>query len=450
MFEDPHQAQETLHQVLRASQADETQVSVGGGRYRALRFGNEQILLTIEERLWHIQVQVAYRRMGRWDVGRAQGTDLSAEGIERLLVAARDCANLSGPDPDYIELPYPGEFESHLPDVSLAHDQRTARVGPAFCANEVASVILPCHRLELRCGGHYSVQVGSLDRLSNPGLVAVANSNGLFQHFYPTRAEIAAWILSPTSGVATFQQIGHQVAQLDINALVEQAIRRAQLPLSATGPSPSNRPVLLEPAAMAAILELIAPHFTHASYSSGRGFLADKLGETLFSPSLTVAIHPTHPLLLERPFDGEGWPRRHITLIDQGTIAGLVYTRQQARRQRVSPSGYTPVSPDLASPSPEHLVMNGQEGSVEDLVGTMDHGLIISRLANLRWIDESSWLAAATTDLGLVRVNRGQMISVAPDQEIRFSIPDLLERLDRIGEAIRVGESVAPPVIGSL
>src|ERR1017187_5176088 len=72
----------------------------------------------------------------------------------------------------------------------------------------------------------------------------------------------------------------------------------------------------------------------------GRSFLKDRIGQKLFGDNITIHDDACHPLQSGAPFDGEGVPRRRLTLVDGGVVRDIAYCRHAAALAGAAPTGH--------------------------------------------------------------------------------------------------------------
>jgi predicted Zn-dependent protease len=446
MWTDREQTRAFLEEVLSTSDAAETQVVLGGGRVRIYRLSNNSVTEVSEESWGSLRLQLGYGDRERRRTGWSGTTNLQPEGIEALLARARELAQDSEPSEVSLGLPYPDEFESSIPDYASAYSQQVALAGPVLGADIVSEITLPCLGAGYSASGYIALCEGTLDPAGDPGVSAVANSNGLFQHYAPTRFHLFAEIASPDAGVGLVSEQSRDLASVDVASLLETAFERAALPGSGAL-TPGEYRVVLAPEAVAQLLAVLAPGFSYHRNDTGVATISEHMGETLFSESVTVRANPADPRLLDRPFDGEGWPCQALALIERGVPQSLAFTRQEAQAAGEFPSGYTPEPPFVGGAIPWGLVMAGHEGDLDALMSDVVSGLLVERFRTLggrpgpRSTVDGSCLDSA------FKVSYGRLSSSVPELRFRFDLFDLFASVVRIGEAKSLANAVVPPVV---
>ncbi len=137
--------------------------------------------------------------------------------------------------------------------------------------------------------------------------------------------------------------------------------------------------VILEPAAVADLIGWLGFAFGARAAEEGRSFLsrpsADKnavstyLGEKLFPEIITLRSDSFHPKLASTPWSPSLLPNEKISWIEKGVVRNLAYDRFWAEKAVKKPT-----------PSPEELVLEGQDNSLADLIASVDRGLLVTQL----------------------------------------------------------------------
>ena len=94
-----------------------------------------------------------------------------------------------------------------------------------------------------------------------------------------------------------------------------------------------------------------------------------------------------HPLQAGAPFDGEGVPRRRLTLVDRGVVREIAYCRQAAKLAGVAPTGHGFPLPNEMGEAPANIVIAGGGTTVEKMVASTERGILVTRLWYIREVD---------------------------------------------------------------
>jgi predicted Zn-dependent protease len=203
---------------------------------------------------------------------------------------------------------------------------------------------------------------------------------------------------------------------------------------------------VLEPTAVADLVQLMGFFSFHArSAEEGRSFLSAKgggtlLGEKLFPESITLKTDP-----LDRRFPTDLWgtdglPNGPITWIEKGVVKNLAYDRYWALKSGKQPT-----------PSPILLILEGGKGTLVDLIGSTERGLLVTRFWYIRLVNPQTVQLTGLTRDGLFLIEKGKVTQ--PVMNLRFtdSPVRLLQNVQKLAEAERVrggeGQGMVAPAL---
>ena len=447
MIHEREQVRSYLSDLIDSSVATETQVMLGGGQARITRFSQNHIEEHLTEQHFRVWAKLAFRAGDRWRVGVSGTSDLSPEGLTRLLEVARSVADDRPVVDDYVELPWAEDYESTLVDTSAAFDPSTANAGPAFCAAEVAEIALPCRRLGYRCDGYHALVEGALPVDGAADFSAVGNNNGLFQYHLGTSAEVSATLTAPGGGVGVVAARATHASELNLPALLERAFADAELPRRGDGLAAGRYRVVLGAAAVGNLLDLLPRHLSQYAVDAELSAFSGQVGQSVFQNGIHLAADPTHHLLLRRAFDAEGWPRREVSLISDGVLESVLVSRAQARRAGATAHGYLALDCDPNIASAENLVLGGGEGTVDTLVSETEQAILIRRFPALCVVDPWSLQASGYIVRDAFVVVDGEIREALPHLHFRLDIAALFNSVVRLGTPEATRNHVAPPLV---
>ncbi len=299
--------------------------------------------------------------------------------VRETLAAARDNARFAEPDPDaglavpdgVAPRPVPTDPSpiEQLPlddkvALALALESATVGLDPRVRAVRVAA---------------YGDDVGGSAVATSTGIAAVGS-------WADAGLSVAA-LANDDSGttVGGFADAARNPADLDPAAIASEAVGRATRLLGA-GPVPSTRlTVVFEPRLAATLVALLAGTLGGEAVVKGRSPFADRVGESIASPLLTVVDDPTDIRSLSAsPHDGEGLATRRNVLVRNGVLEGFLHNSWTARRLRTH-STASAVRGVRSTPGvgARALAMTPGEGTFDELVADVGHGLVVQSLVGL-------------------------------------------------------------------
>src|ERR1700756_5293898 len=129
-------AQETFARVLKHSNADETELLIGGGRSALTRFANNGITQNVAEENYSLSVRVNLD--GR--TARATTNKFDEDSIRRVVESATNLAKVQAPDPDLLSMADASAFDPT--GVAPARNYfETSTIGPQERAAAVEKVV---------------------------------------------------------------------------------------------------------------------------------------------------------------------------------------------------------------------------------------------------------------------------------------------------------------------
>jgi PmbA protein len=232
-------------------------------------------------------------------------------------------------------------------------------------------------------------------------------------------------------------------AAIDAAAIAARAASKVSPePVAALGPG--CYPVVLEPEAVALLLEFLAAlAFNGLAHAEGRGALAGRLGEQVAAPAIRISDVPHAPGTFARAFDMEGVPKLPLSLIEEGIATGVVHDRSSAALagngarstgHATQPGG----SPD--GPLATNLVLDGGlAADVDELVAPIERGIYVTRLWYVNTVRDKETLLTGMTRDGTFLVEDGRISR--PLRDVRFT--DSVLRLLAATEALTTEQRLA-------
>ncbi len=139
---------------------------------------------------------------------------------------------------------------------------------------------------------------------------------------------------------------------------------------------------MLEPRLAASIVGLLGGTLSGDRVLKGRSPFADRLGEAIASPALTLVDDPTdHRSFGAEAFDGEGLACRRNVLVADGVLQTFLYDSATGRRAG-RPSTGSAVRGISSTPSVgcQALALAPGSGTHDELVAAVDTGLYVQSM----------------------------------------------------------------------
>ncbi|HVS31327.1 MAG TPA: TldD/PmbA family protein [Thermoanaerobaculia bacterium] len=406
---------EILGRALAAASADQADAVFVASDRNISRFANS----TIHQNMSEETAELILRVIIGGAAGVASTTVFDAGEIARTAGLARDAARHSKPIPGFR-----GLYAANEPAPLLrTFDQTTAQISPRQKAETLRSAFDRARRVDATFAGSYATAARS---------VATANSNGVRRYCRITSADATAIAVHARgSGYAT--RCARSCSSLDVAALAGEALQKALLSSDAMATlEPGSWDVILEPAAVAEVLDwvnMIA--LSGQSFEDGSSFFVGNIGKRILGHNLTMADDAVDEDFLPFPFDLEGLPKRRVGLIEKGIPRTPVVDKAYADRLGVTA---TANAWHLGSPehgSAFHMAINGGESTREDLIGSTERGIWVTRFNYVNGLLEpKTALMTGTTRDGTFLIRNGKVVARLPNLRWTQSIVEAFNRVE--------------------
>jgi PmbA protein len=319
--------------------------------------------------------------------------------------------------------------------LELAHSQpKVNRFAPATAGilpDERARAVKQACELAIRNG-----QVAAGIFSSGQTQIVLGNSRGLFAGYRQTYAEFS--ITMQDGAAASWAKANaSNVRHLDPQGLAKRASRKAEMARDAKELPPGKYTVILEPAAVLDLVGFLFYDFAATALEDQRSCLTRRMGKQLFGKNISIVDDVHHPLQLGAPFDGEGIPRKRVSLVEGGVPRNLVYSRASAKKAGRRPTGHGFPLPNEYGEAPMNLVFAGGDSSLEEMIAGTDRGLLVTRVWYIREVDPYEKVMTGMTRDGLFLVEKGQVVSAVRNFRFNQSLIELLENVEAMSPARR-------------
>ena len=424
--------QEIFAEILRYSDADETELMLGGGSLELTRFANNTIHQNVAEDGYYLSVRTVYGNR----TARASTNKFDSDSLRRVVAEAASLTRQQQPDPELLPMPGPQEYRP-----VERYIEATAAVTPAERAQAVRRAIEIAEKSGQTAAGTFSTAAG---------MQAIFNSRGLAGYYRDTLAEFSITTMAAdSSGWA--KKTAPDVREIDTDALATRSSETANKSRSPKELPAGKYATILEPAAVLDLLGFMFWDFSGQSVRDQRSFLTDRIGKKLFGENIHIADDAYHALQFGAPFDGEGVARKAIPLVEGGVAKGLTYARQTAKAMNVEPTGHGFPLPNEHGEAPLNIVVAGGKQSVQEMIASTERGVLVTRLWYIREVDPYKKILTGMTRDGTFYVEGGKVKHGIRNFRFNQSLIDLLNCAEMLGPAERAsGEESAPMVVPAL
>lgn len=220
------------------------------------------------------------------------------------------------------------------------------------------------------------------------GEEAIASSLGIASWQRATQCSLVSYCVAVEDGDTQTGfgfSVGREHAALDLDKVVNDARDRATRMLGAKKPKSRRLPVILDPNVTADFLDVVGFPLTGDALVKGRSLFANRVGESVASPVVTLVSDPTDERSLAAdPVDAEGLASRRVPLIDAGVLTGFVHNSYTARRAGTT-STASAVRGMKTTPAVDCRAIMLQPGSQsqEELMAQLGEGVLIQSVSGL-------------------------------------------------------------------
>jgi len=265
---------------------------------------------------------------------------------------------------------------------------------------------------------------------------AMGNSRGLFAAYRETHAEFSITVQEGPAASWAKANSG-DVRVFDPQKLAARACEKAHLAVNARELPPGDYTVILEPAAALDLAGFLYYDFAATALEDKRSCLNERMGKQVFGKNISIVDDVYHPLQLGAPFDGEGFPRQRVVLVDRGVPKNLVYARSTAKTTGKKPTGHGFTLPNEYGEAPMNLVFSGGDSSLEQMIASTDRGLLVTRLWYIREVDPYEKVMTGMTRDGLFLIENGRVTSAVRNFRFNQSVLEMLRNVELLGPAVR-------------
>ncbi|MHB1684773.1 MAG: TldD/PmbA family protein [Bacilli bacterium] len=233
----------------------------------------------------------------------------------------------------------------------------------------------------------------------------------------------------------TYVKITRDFYSLHPEDIAKQAAEEALRQLDSQPIRSRTYPVLLRNDMAAALIQTFSPIFSAENTQRGHSRLHDKVGASIGVSALNIVDDPTLPEgIYSRNFDEEGFATQKLQIVENGTLLSLLHNRKTAKKDKTESTGHAHKSSykGTVTVAPSNLYVEPTARSYEELVSSMEEGVIVTDLAGLH-----SGANMISGDFSLAAkgyyVKEGQIQSPVNQMTIAGNFYDILHSIQDVG-----------------
>lgn len=363
--------------------------------------------------------------------GAATGNDAAPEALKRMAGEAVQIARVSPVHREYVPTLGPLEYGT-----AGGFAQATADVDLEARASALETVLASCRAAKVTGAGFH---------LTRASATAAATANGNRRYFRSSEGSFSVTARSEDgTGSGYFAGDHFDLSRLDVREIARQAVGKAVRSQQPRAIEPGTYPVVLEAQAVANLMGFVASSFDARTADEGRSPFSAKdgktrVGEALFSDRFNLYSDPAHRNLPAVPSTDEGIPASRLSLVRNGVLENLHYSRFWAQERKVAPT-----------PGPVNYIMESSQPAMplDDMIKGMKRGLLISRFWYVRLVDPRNVALTGLTRDGLWWVENGEVRH--PVRNLRFNQSMLAMlapwNVEAVGASRRLSPFMVPPL----
>jgi predicted Zn-dependent protease len=411
------QARALADRVLKMSTADETRVNITSEWSGNTRFADSSI--TTSGGVTNVTVRVT-ATVGR---RRASATTnvLDDQSLKRTVDLAISLARLSPEDPELMP-----ELGAQTYPSIRAFVERTADLDPEVRNAAVKRAVDAATAAGKPAGAVFTA--GFIQ--ANANAVAVATSKGLFAYHQNTDAAFSMTSRTPDGTGSGWAASGaRDWSRIDPASIGRIAAQKAVASRNPQAIPPGLYTAVLEPQAVNDLVPLLSNALNARNADEGRSAFSkpgggNRIGEKVVDERVTLYSDPSDPLLLGRPFDGDGLPVGRTVWIDKGVLKNLAYSRFWAQKQGVQPITMT-----------GGLALTGGTKPTEEIIAGCERGILVTHFFYIRALDPRTVLQTGLTRDGVFLIEKGKITRALKNFRWNESPLLMLNRLEDIGRS---------------
>jgi PmbA protein len=360
--------------------------------------------------------------------GFAHAGTLDLDVLAETLAEARDNVAFATPDewcavaePDGV---VPIELDLHR--AALADHPTEAKIAAALELERLVADIDP--RIVGIESAEYVDTIAESAVVTTTGIRSTSRETGCYLSVYVLAGE------GDETQTGFGFSIGREPGDLDPEKAAAEAVERATRLLGAVKPESARLTVVLDPWVSAQFLGIVGSTLNGESVLKGRSLFADRLGEEVAAPLLTLIDDPTDTAAFTATAaDGEGLATRRNVLLENGRLLRFVHNSYTGRRSGGASTG-SAVRGYASTPGVgiQALTLVPGTRTQAEMVADVDDGLLVQGVSGLH-----SGVNPVSGDFSTgaegLRIRGGELAEPVREFTIASTIQKMLQDVSEVG-----------------
>lgn len=276
------------------------------------------------------------------------------------------------------------------------------------------------------------------------GETIMSNTKGLYLHDKSNIAYTYVVVVAKENediktGMA--YRTGNDFSKFNPKEIAEEAVKEALSMLGAKSVKSGDYPVVIRNNAAADLLEAFEGIFSAENVQKNLSLLKGKLNEQIGSEKFTLVDDPfMEGGLASRSFDGEGVASKYKKVVDKGVLKTYFHNLKTAKKDGVETTGNASKSSYKSSVgiAPSNLYVEKGEKTLEEIISSMDKGILITELQGLH-----SGLNSVSGDFSLAalgyEIKDGKIAKAVEQITVAGNYFELLKNIEETGSDLKFG-----------
>ncbi len=424
---------EELVRVGKDAGADEVEASFQQGNEFSVDVRLGEIENMIEAGSRYVSVKIIVDKK----TAVATSSDLDRSTLESLIKNAVQRAALGSPD-EYAGLPQASETSAVTENLELYDPSITQLVSEekiALARNTERIALADKRIINSHGAGFETREIRTI----------LANSHGFAEEFSETYFSLGLGLQAGDTDNLVEGYWGcakRHYSDLDpLESIAQKAVDRTIRQLGSHKLPTQVVPVLFEPEMTAWLLGFLFSCVSGVAVYNRATFLADRRGECIAGPKVSVSDNGRLPRLLgSSPFDADGVASQNTPVIESGHLKNFLCNAYAARKLGLKSTGNASGS----GVGPSNFYLYPGEHSPEHMIKSLDKGLILIRVLG-------HGLNPITGDISRgafgLWVEKGEIVYPVSEVTIAGNLGSILNNISQIGNDLEFRSSICGPSI---
>lgn len=299
-----------------------------------------------------------------------------------------------------------------------------------------------CHTdSDLICSGEFSCETSSTKLINSQGLNCQYTDNAVSYYFGVQLVRGEDFLEVYDGDYLTLKTAN--IDQIQIEPIIKQILQRLEWANINTEAPVGKIPVLFTNNAATMFWGTVSAALSGKCKREGSSPWTDLQGQIVTSNQITLSQQPDRdPYIC--PFDDEGTPTQHLSLIKEGRLEQFYCDRTTARLLGTTSTGngFRPSLGRYPTPGLVNMIIEPGQGTFTDLIAQLDNAIIVDQI--LGDVKDISGEFSINIDLGY-RIKNGNIVGRIKDTMVAGNVYHALKNIITLGADQRWNGSCYTP-----